>query len=187
MEEPGDLSRGHVKTGPAQCDLVLWAAQGFGIGRIPIAPGTFGTLIGFGWLAVLLLTKSFPLCVLGSLAGAGVAVWLCGTAEKRLGVKDPGSVVMDEVVAVPGCFWCWGAEFFSRGQPLLGPGELFSLSHWPLLVGAFVLFRLFDIVKPWPVRQSQVLPGGWGIVVDDLLAAGYVNTLFIIARVLGAV
>ena len=47
--------------------------------------------------------------------------------------------------------------------------------HWPLTLGVFALFRFFDVVKPWPVRQSQSLPGGWGVTVDDALAAVYVN------------
>ena len=57
----------------------------------------------------------------------------------------------------------------------LGGGNAEIARTWPLTLGVFALFRFFDVVKPWPVRQSQALPGGWGITVDDALAAVYVN------------
>ncbi len=160
---------------PAHETLLLWVAQGFGIGRIPFGPGTFGSLLGFAWFAVLLVPGKLWALVLGSIAGAGLAVWLCAIGERLLGRKDPGSVVMDEVAAIPLCLWGWAAVYFSTHDCLPGPGKFFSWNNWPLILCAFVAFRLFDILKPWPAGRSQRLPGGWGIVADDLLAAIYVN------------
>jgi phosphatidylglycerophosphatase A len=153
--------------------MKLWIAQGFGIGRIAVAPGTFGSLVGLGWLAVLLCFKSWPVFILGNLVGIAMSVWLCGEAERILGKTDPGSVVLDEIVAIPLCFTGWLAVAGLRQHSLLGPEYFWA--HWMSSIGVFALFRLFDVAKPWPVRQSQVLPGGWGVTIDDLLAAIYVN------------
>ena len=87
--------------------LLLWIAQGFGIGRIPIAPGTFGSLLGLVWFALLLLTGNGWCFLGGTLAGLALSVWLCGKAEKTLNQKDPGSVVLDEIAAMPVCFAGW--------------------------------------------------------------------------------
>ncbi len=164
---------------------LLWVAQGFGVGWIPVAPGTFGSVLGFGWLALLLLPRDGWFLVLGSLAGFAVAVWLCGRAEKCLGEKDPGSVVLDEVIAVPICFWAWAGLLALHHNSLPGPAELFSSNNMRLLLGIFLAFRFFDVLKPWPVGQSQKLPGGWGVVVDDVLAAGYVNLAFLLLKAAG--
>ena len=163
--------------------IVVWIAQGFGLGRLPKAPGTFGSLGGLVWMAVLLATGNFWLYFVGAILGVLAAVWICGRAEKILGLKDPQSVVLDEIVAVPFCF----AFLFltmalinkSPGSATLLPGDMFDprKQYWLITLGGFVAFRFFDIVKPWPVGKSQSLPGGWGIVVDDLLAALYVNLL----------
>jgi phosphatidylglycerophosphatase A len=154
--------------------LVLFVAQGFGVGRIPFAPGTFGSVLGFGWFAVLLLSGRLWVVFAASALAAVLAVWLCGAAERILGQKDPGSVVLDEIVAIPFCFGSWVALSVWHGGALPTAVELFSQSNWPLVFFVFAAFRFFDILKPWPVRQSQALPGGWGVVVDDLLAGVYV-------------
>jgi phosphatidylglycerophosphatase A len=96
-------------------------------------------------------------------------------AEKVLRQKDPGSVVLDEIVAVPLCFLSWIGIVFARTGALPAAEYFFSRDTTWFTLGVFVLFRLFDIAKPWPVRGSQSLPGGWGVTVDDLLAAGYVS------------
>lgn len=158
--------------------FVVWVAQGFGVGRLKPAPGTWGSLLGLGWTALLLLPESFLAYVIGVLIGIGLSVWICGRAEILLGEKDPGSVVLDEIAAVPVCFLL--AEFVLCRLPHgnhLKTSDLWEdgiWGMWPTLV-LFLSFRLFDIWKPWPVRQSQSLPGGWGVTVDDLLAALYVN------------
>jgi phosphatidylglycerophosphatase A len=156
--------------------LMLWVAQGFGLGRIPALPGTFGSVLGVGWLAVLLLARSWWFFILGALAGVAFSIWICDHAERILKARDPGSVVLDEVVAMPLCFIGWLALAYS-GLP--GPGVFFPGNWWPI-IGVFVLFRLFDIVKPWPVRNSQNLSGGWGVTIDDVLAAGYVNVVVLV-------
>ena len=157
----------------------LWIAQGFGIGRIPIAPGTFGSFIGLGWFSLLLVPGHLWCLVLAIIVSAGVSVWLCGFAEELLREQDPSSVVLDEVVAVPVCFASWiGLRLWKTGA-LPGLDYFFSKSNWLVVLGVVLAFRLFDIWKPWPVRQSQRLPGGWGITVDDLLAAVYVNLVIL--------
>ena len=155
-------------------NVVLWVAQGFGIGRIPVAPGTFGSLLGLGWFGALLLAGNFWLYLAGAVIGIASSVWLGGTAERILRQHDPPSVVVDEIAAMPVCFLAWVASDWLRKGQFPEPGHLFSAQNWRLILIIFVLFRLFDILKPWPVRQSQSLPAGWGITVDDLLAALYV-------------
>jgi phosphatidylglycerophosphatase A len=159
---------------------VLWAAQGFGAGRIPWAPGTFGTAVGLVWLMVLLSTENPWLFLAGIVIGAYLAVPICGKAEEILQQRDPGSIVLDEICAMPLCFVPWVAsEWFGKGVwPT--PETFFGEKTWYITVVIFVLFRVFDILKPWPVRPSQRLPGGWGVVVDDVLAALYVCALSLI-------
>ena len=154
---------------------ILWLAQGFGVGRIPFAPGTWGSLLGIPFLAVLLWPGSGWIALAGFLGGCALSVYCCGRAERLLGQTDPGSVVLDEIVAIPLCFLSWIGVACWRSGSLPGPESLFRRDQSLALVVIFALFRLFDIWKPWPVRQSQRLPGGWGVTVDDLLAAGYVN------------
>ena len=83
--------------------------------------------------------------------------------------------MLDEITALPVCFFALvGIRLCQTGQ-LPAPAYFFSRENWLLTLGVFAAFRFFDIAKPWPVRQSQSLPGGWGITVDDALAAVYVN------------
>ena len=96
-----------------------------------------------------------------------------------LGKKDPGSVVIDEIAAMPACFGSWLALFAQQHRAFPGPGEVFLWGHGALVVSVFLAFRAFDVLKPWPVRQSQCLRGGWGITIDDFLAALYVNLLVV--------
>ena len=162
-------------------EMTLLLAQGFGVGRIPFAPGTFGSLLGLVWVAALVATGNYWLYVAGTLAGLALSVPVCGAAEKILKQKDPPSVVLDEIVALPICFLVIVTQaWVSRGK--VPPVEWFLTGPnlvWTVLI--FVLFRLFDIVKPWPVGQSQRLPGGWGVTVDDLLAAVYVAIITLLA------
>jgi phosphatidylglycerophosphatase A len=155
--------------------MKLWIAQGFGLGRVGFAPGTFGSLLGLAWFALLLCARSWLVFGAGVAAGIALSVWLCGEGEKQLRQKDPGPVVLDEIAAMPACFIAALALARFRQQEWPGPEYFFSAAHGLQTAGIFVLFRFFDILKPWPVRQSQSLPGGWGITVDDVLAAGYVN------------
>jgi phosphatidylglycerophosphatase A len=155
--------------------LALWLAQGFGVGRIPVAPGTFGSIVGLGWVALLLCASNFWLYLAGSLVGLGLSVFCCERAEVLLEKKDPSSVVLDEIAAMPVCFAAWIVLFCSRQHAWPSAADLFNREAWLWSLGIFLAFRFFDVIKPWPVHQSQKLPGGWGVTADDLLAALYVN------------
>jgi phosphatidylglycerophosphatase A len=154
---------------------ILWIAQGFGLGRIRYGPGTFGSVLGIGWFLLLFSTHNLFAYFLGTVLGIVASVWFCGEAEKVLGQKDPGSIILDEIVALPVCFAGWLIPSYKiHGQfPHLPAGSEF---FWLMLL-VFCAFRFFDIVKPWPVRQIQSLPGGWGVTMDDILAAIYVLLL----------
>jgi len=160
---------------PRGSGLVLWVAQGFGIGRIPVAPGTFGSLVGIGWFALLVWSGNLWAYFLAAVAGIAVSVCLCDRAEKILGKKDPGSVVLDEIIAIPFCFLPWVLTAWAQGGHVMPPVTAFFAGYaWLCTIGVFLLFRLFDVWKPSPIRQLQNLPGGWGVTIDDLLASVYV-------------
>jgi phosphatidylglycerophosphatase A len=131
-------------------DPVHWLAFGFGAGLLPVAPGTWGSLLAvflYWWLPPLPLTGLALVFVAGCV--------ICGTSARRLGVHDHGGIVFDEFV----------------GQWLVLTVTPHTLL-WYLL--AFVLFRSMDIWKPWPIREADHrLRGGLGIMLDDVLAAGY--------------
>ncbi len=132
-------------------NLILLFASGFGLGLIPKAPGTFGTLLG------LILAVIFPNNIY-LLVGIGViGVWLSHEAEKVLEEHDSPKIVIDEVA-----------------------GFLIAAYNWHgfYLIMAFILFRILDVFKPDPIRQLQKLPGGIGIMADDL-AAGLLTNLAI--------
>lgn len=160
--------------------MKLWLAQGLGIGRIPVAPGTFGALAGLVWFGLLLAAGNLWVFLGGTLAGIGLSVWLCDVAEQTLRQRDPGSVVLDEIAAMPVCFLSWVGILLWKTGTLPGLEAFFSARNWPLALGVFALFRFFDIAKPWPVHQSQSLPGGWGITVDDVLAGIYVSIVVLV-------
>jgi len=134
--------------------LALWSAQGFGVGRIPWAPGTFGTLLAIPLFLVLApLGFVWYASVVGLLFLAGV--WLCGVADQVLGTTDHGSIVWDEIV---------GYLVTMLAAP----------HGWSWILGGFVLFRLFDIWKPWPIRLiERRVGGGLGVMLDDLIAAAF--------------
>jgi phosphatidylglycerophosphatase A len=128
---------------------VVWFASLGPAGWSPIAPATVGSavVVAIGWF---LPVPSLPAALAILAAGTLVAVWIATEAEKDLG-HDAGPIVIDEVI----------------GQSI----ALFFAPHRPLVfVAAFFLFRLFDIWKPLGAREAQVLPGGWGIVADDVIA-----------------
>ncbi|HKY00988.1 MAG TPA: phosphatidylglycerophosphatase A [Burkholderiales bacterium] len=136
-------------------------ALGFGTGLSPVAAGTAGTLLAFPLYAVLALWFNplgiVALCVLFFALG----VWACARTGAALGVQDSGSITWDEIVA------------FLLVLSFTPPGWLWQL-------GAFGLFRFFDIVKPPPIRQVDArVHGGLGVMLDDLLAA--IASLFVLA------
>ncbi len=139
-------------------DPVHFLAFGFGTGLAPVAPGTFGSLPG---ILLFWLTLDLGLYVqLGVAIGlALVGIWLCGESARRIGVHDHGGIVWDEIV---------GMYITLLVAPV-------TLTGWAL---AFVAFRLFDIVKPWPIRDlDHSIQGGLGIMLDDLVAALYAALL----------
>lgn len=135
------------------------------VGRIPWAPGTFGTVIGVLLAYLLSYTNSIVYLVVVVL-GIGLAIWASGQYEKVTGRHDPKEVVIDEVVGYLVCVF------------LVPP-------TWPDLLIGFAVFRVLDILKPWPISWvDQKVPGGIGTVADDL-AAGLVGLIFmhfVIAR-----
>jgi len=143
-------------------------ALGAGAGLAPAAPGTVGTLLAFPlyWLLAAFSTSTMALALLG--AAFVLGVWACGATGRALGVADHGAMVWDEIVA------------FAVVLVFTPPG-------WQWQLGAFLLFRFFDIVKPPPIRYfDRRLKNGFGVMFDDLLAAGY--TLLVLAvgqRLLG--
>ena len=139
-------------------DPVHFLAFGFGTGLAPVAPGTFGSLPG---LLLFWLTLDFGLYVqLGIAAALALAgIWLCGESARRIGVHDHGGIVWDEIVGMYVTL-------------------LFAPVTWQGFVAAFVLFRVMDIVKPWPIRDlDHRIHGGLGIMLDDLVAALYALAL----------
>jgi phosphatidylglycerophosphatase A len=135
-------------------------ALGFGAGLAPVAPGTVGTLLG--WAIAAALADMSPALMLGLVALLFlVGLWACEVTGRHLGVSDHGSIVWDEVVAF-----------------LLVLAIIPAEPAWQL--AAFVLFRAFDILKPPPIRHfERRYAGGFGVMFDDLVAAGY--TLLILA------
>jgi phosphatidylglycerophosphatase A len=133
----------------------LFLATGFGAGLSPIAPGTVGTMVSL-LLFTLIQDTTWPLLIL-CLAGFVLGVWLCDRSSEKLGVHDHGGIVWDEFIGM------WITLLW------------IPLSLTTLLLG-FVLFRLFDIVKPWPIKYlDKHVHGGFGIMIDDVLAGIFAN------------
>ena len=139
----------------------LLVATAFGAGYSPLVPGTAGSAVGV--LSFLALRALSPvLQVLVTLLVFGIGVGAAAHTAARVGQKDPGIVVIDEVVGQ------WASLLFLP----LTPATAFL---------GFVLFRIMDIVKPWPARDLEALPGGVGIMADDLMAGIYANLLLRVA------
>lgn len=199
--------------------LALAIATVLGVGYIPKAPGTFGSLLG---LPVAILTHPISLVtVVGALFFPGspglgidlpmfrghsapvlllipslvallvvgfIGVWSSSRVSEYAAVKDPPYVVIDEL---SGVFLTLVLAIMPLGLPTrLVPGDeasafalysAFSLLNWKYLLGGLILFRVFDIWKPWPVRQLELLPGGWGIMADDWMAGVYAAILLRVA------
>lgn len=132
-------------------------ALGFGSGLAPKAPGTFGTIVGLLLFCLIVsYSLNLQLAIIGALFFIGI--YFCDVAGKNLGVSDHGSIVWDEIAAMMLVL-------------TITPKE----GLWWLV--AFILFRLFDIWKPFPIRQCDAkLKGGFGVMFDDILAAIYAMT-----------
>lgn len=137
--------------------LAVLVATAGGAGYAPLAPGTAGSAVG---LALYLFTRRWPwLWQIGLLAVTCAAgLWASGVAARHFQREDPGEVVIDEVAGQLATLCLTGAGV------------------WAALVG-FLVFRVLDIVKPWPAGRFERLPGGLGIMADDLMAGAYGNLL----------
>lgn len=130
---------------------VMWLAAGFGAGLSPRGPGTAGTVVGL-LLAMLLDVAPPPVFWAATALAVLAGSWICGTAARRLGVHDHGGIVWDEIAGL------WLAMLFLPH----------NLAGYAL---GFILFRFFDIAKPWPICWlDRRVHGGIGIMLDDLLA-----------------
>lgn len=128
-----------------------WLAYGFGAGLSPRAPGTVGTIAA---VPFYLLLRPLPLSwYIALVAGLTlIGIWACGKTAREMNAHDPAAIVWDEVVG------------FLLAMTAAPPG-------WPWILAGFVLFRFFDILKPWPIRElDQRVRGGLGVILDDLLA-----------------
>jgi phosphatidylglycerophosphatase A len=181
MAEPPVVLERHVKAIRHAADpksrFFVWVAEGFGVGRFPYAPGTVGSFLGLIWFALLVLTGSLAGFVVGLTVGLVASVILCGVAERITGRKDPESVVLDEIAALPICFVPWLLMERSRLGQMPEANDFFDARTIWMSFLLFGLFRILDIWKPWPIRPSQKLPGGWGVTIDDVLAAAFVAGL----------
>jgi phosphatidylglycerophosphatase A len=200
----------------------LAIATAFGLGYLPTAPGTFGSLAGIAlvmfpfWFTPLsalawggsgaanyslgpLTLDSFVFIQCLATIGVGlIGVWTADRAAKYWNTKDPQRVVIDEVsgqqlALLLGGFWPRHASITdipSYGHPIvwsthpLGMG-MAILPNWKYLLLGFILFRVFDIWKPFPARQAESLPGGLGIMADDWIAGIYAALGLWIARAVG--
>jgi len=156
MSEPGKTRDGQRNPSLPQW-LAVFVATGAGIGFSPWMPGTLGTLWG--------LPLAWGISLFPTLWAQGLAIFalfciglpLCSTATHVLGRgKDPGALVWDEMIAMPVVF---------HGTQL----------DWFTVVLGFLLFRFFDITKPWPANSAEKLPDGWGVMTDDIVAGIYAN------------
>ena len=132
----------------------VWVATGLGLGLVTPAPGTVAGLWGLPVAAAVGSIDDLAAQLVAIALLALVAVPICGAAARALGASgDPGAIVLDEIVALPIVF---------VGAPA---------TSWPIIITGYLLFRVCDILKPGLARSAEKLPGGWGIVADDCVAA----------------
>lgn len=163
----GPASRAKVARVLREQPLATIFATGFGVGLAPVAPGTAGSALALaaGWIAVAVFSSHMPsvvagvgLLTSGLLVGAA-AVPVTTRISVALADSDPGCIVLDEIA---------GQLIASAVVPLFAyPSPGAAAAVW---ITSFLAFRVFDVWKPGPIRDWQDLPGGWGIVIDDLAA-----------------
>jgi phosphatidylglycerophosphatase A len=146
-------------------DVLALAIATCGVGYLPLMPGTFGSLLAVA-IFLLLVKVSAALVLIAILVFTFTGIWAGSRTEALSGRKDPGKVVVDEVA----------------GQLIaLFPLTLFSRWSTIAVIISFILFRFFDIVKPYPADKLQGLNGGMGIMCDDLVAGAYAGVITAIA------
>lgn len=142
--------------------LATW----FGSGFFPFASGTAGTLATVPLVVLLWWLDHWMYHAAAILIITRLGLWAAGDAEARFGKKDPGQVVIDETAG------------YLVATIFVKPFDM-TLIGWGIPLGAtFLLFRIMDIVKPWPARTLEALPGALGIMIDDLFAGLYANLVF---------
>jgi phosphatidylglycerophosphatase A len=171
---------------PSKPRFSLFLATAGGLGYLPKAPGTWGSLAGVliyavirkqfhggpatKWISVVGLNLQMPifLACIAAIAVAFVGVWVSTRVARYTGIQDPQFIVIDEV----------SGQMFTY---------LFALApaNWKYLLLGLILFRVFDIWKPFPARQAESLPGGWGIMADDWIAGVYAAICLWLARAAG--
>jgi len=137
--------------------LITFLATGFGSGLSPVAPGTAGTLVGI-LICLLCMPMPWTLRLFFVLILLALSIYVSGQAETIYQKKDDQRIVIDEIIGL---------------QITMLPVAVNVLN----LFAAFVLFRIFDIWKPFPVKNLQGLPGGWGVVIDDVAAGIYAGAI----------
>ncbi|CRI63117.1 Phosphatidylglycerophosphatase A [Thiocapsa sp. KS1] len=148
---PDGMAKSGFKSGFNPRRLHHWIAFGFGSGLAPRAPGTVGTLAAIP-LYLLLSPLAWPFYVGLLVLFTFIGIWACDRTARDLDTKDPSAIVWDE----------WIGFLLTMVAAPAG---------WAWILAGFVLFRLFDIWKPWPVRVAdRKVPGGLGIMLDDLIA-----------------
>ena len=140
--------------------LIKAIATVFGVGYLPAAPGTWATAVGVG--LAYYLGNSLPAYTICLVVLLALGIFASGLLEKQLNQKDPGVVVVDEVVGVLIALW---------GLPLT----------WSVMICGFFLFRAFDMFKIYPINKMESQPGGWGIMLDDCMAGVYTNVILRVA------
>lgn len=140
--------------------IIKLAASGLYLGYSPVASGTVGSLLG---VLIYLQLREFPVIFIFAVVHLFMlGFFVCGKAEEAFGKKDSSKIVIDEIASMCLVY-------------------LFIKPTWFMVAAGFLLFRLFDIVKPWPGRRVENLPGSVGVMLDDIVAAVYtIVALFII-------
>jgi phosphatidylglycerophosphatase A len=147
--------------------LIKLLATGFGSGLVSFAPGTIGTLVGVV-ICLLCLPLTWPLRLLTVLVLLALSIYVAQRAEKIYQKKDDQRIVIDEIIGI---------------QITMLPVAITVLN----LCAGFVLFRIFDILKPFPISNLQKLPGGWGVVIDDVAAGIYAGVILLALNYAGII
>jgi phosphatidylglycerophosphatase A len=140
--------------------LIKAFATVLGVGFLPVAPGTWATAVGVA--IAYFLGRNLPAYTILLLVLLVLGIMTTGIVEKQMNQKDPGILVIDEVVGVMIALW---------GLPLI----------WSVMICGFFLFRAFDMFKIYPINKLEAQPGGWGIMLDDCMAGIYTNIILRIA------
>jgi phosphatidylglycerophosphatase A len=145
--------------------IILFFATGFGSGYFPVFPGTVGSAVGVGVFFLLRLISLSPvLFFVNTVTISILGVWVSWKVEEYLEQKDPRIIVIDEIA----------------GQLVTLSLFFFVPASGYYIIAGFVIFRIFDIFKPFPIRRLERIPYGWGVVFDDLMAGIYSLAVMII-------